>query len=77
MTAFTYRRIRKNSKEFTAAITNATDIRAYSLNNCFSGALVQTIPAYLNNDFSMVHDGKRYHIHVHSNLYFDFTVPEA
>jgi len=77
MTAFAYRRIRKNSKEFKAAIANATDIRAYSLNNCFIGAVVQAIPAYLNNDFSMVHHKGRYHIHVHSNLYFDFTAEVA
>lgn len=67
-----YRRIRKNSKEFKTALANATDIRAYSLNNNFSGAIVQSIPSYLNNNFSMVHHQGRYHIHVHSNLYFDF-----
>lgn len=77
MSAFEYRRIRKNSKEFKAAIANATDIRAYSLDNGFSGKVVESIPSYLNNDFSMVHHKGRYHIHVHSNLYFDFITKEA
>lgn len=77
MAAFNYRRIRKNSREFAAAIANATDIRAYSLNNGFSGKVIEAFPAYLNNDFSIIHDGKRYHAHVHSNLYFDFVTKEA
>lgn len=73
MTAFTYRRIRKNSKEFKAAFANATDIKVYSLSNYFNGSPAAKIDAYDRENCKLIHDGKRYHAHVHSNLYFDFV----
>lgn len=71
MTAFTYRRVRKNSREFKAALANATNIKCYSLENYFSGKPVATVP--YGDDVDLSHDGERYHARVHSNLWFEFT----
>jgi len=71
------RRIRKNAKEFAAAVANAKNIRCYSLDNCFSGKSADVIPAYLANDFELSHDGETYKARVHSNLWYEFNASIA
>lgn len=66
------RTIRKNSKEFEAAIASATAIKAFSLDNGFSGAAVEVFPAWIGRDFRLYAEGDTYKAHVHSNLWYEF-----
>lgn len=64
--------VRKNSKQFKAAIESARDIRVFSLENYFHGKPVDAIPAWIANDFQLVTDGAKYTARVHSNLWYEF-----
>ena len=67
------RTVRKNSREFSLAIAAATDVRIYSLDNCFSGAPVEEFPKWVD-DFKLYSSGDRYKARVHSNLWVEFKV---
>jgi hypothetical protein len=71
------RTIRKNSKEFTAAFANATNIRCYSLSNYFNGSTVAAICDYDRENCKLVHDGETYKARVHSNLWYEFNARTA
>lgn len=66
------RTIRKNSKEFTAAFANATDIVVYSLSNYFNGSPAAKICDYDRTECRLIHNGDHYVAHVHSNLWYKF-----
>ena len=65
------RTIKKNSKEFAAAVAGATDVKVYSLDNCFTGVSVETFPAWVD-DFKLYAIGEMYKARVHSNLWIEF-----
>ena len=67
------RTVKKNSKEFASAVAAATDVRVYSLDNCFSGAPVEGFPEWVD-DFKLYANGDQYKAHVHSNLWVEFKV---
>lgn len=67
------RTVKKNSKEFAAAVAGATDVRVYSLDNGFSGASVEGFPKWIVN-FKLCSKGEGYSAHVHSNLWVEFKV---
>lgn len=67
------RTVKKNSKEFAAAVAGATDVRVYSLDNGFTGAQVEAFPAWID-DFKLYAIGDGYKARVHSNLWVEFKV---
>lgn len=67
------RTVKKNSKEFTKAITSATEIKIYSLDNCFSGVEADEFPRWIRpDDFKLYAKGDAYKARVHSNLWIEF-----
>jgi hypothetical protein len=65
------RTIRKNSKEFTAALKGARNVRVYSLDNGFRGAPVAEFPRWVD-DFALYAGAAGYKARVHSNLWVEF-----
>lgn len=68
------RTVRKNSKEFAAAVSGAKNIKVFSLGNGFTGQPVDEFPQWVGNDFQLVADAGGYKARVHSNLWFEFEV---
>lgn len=67
--------VRKNSKQFSAAIEGARNLRVYSLDNGFTGVAADGFPSWVDrSDIQLVTDGNRYTARVHSNLWFEFEV---
>ena len=67
------RTVRRNSKEFGAAIAGASEIRIYSLDNGFTGADADSFPSWVE-DFKLYARGNEYKAYVHSNLWVEFKV---
>lgn len=66
--------VRKNSKEFAAAVAGAQNIKAYSLENGFTGKPVAEFPKWIGSDFKLARSGDGYSAYVHSNLWYEFEV---
>lgn len=69
------RTVRKNSKEFSSAVASATEVRVYSLDNCFSGVPATEFPTWIGDDFKLYATTNGYKARVHSNLWVEFKVP--
>lgn len=67
--------VRRNTKQFVAAIEGARNIRVFSLDNGFSGTPVDEFPRWIEpSDIQLVVSGEKYTARVHSNLWFEFGV---
>lgn len=67
------RTVRKNYKEFAAAVAGAKNIRIFSLDNCFTGVAAEAFPRWIGaDDFKLTADADGYKARVHSNLWIEF-----
>lgn len=67
------RTVRKNTKEFTAAVAGAKNIRIFSLDNGFTGVAADEFPRWIGaDDFKLIADADGYKARVHSNLWIEF-----
>lgn len=67
------RTVKKNSKEFAAAVAKAIEVRIYSLDNGFTGVSSEGFPKWVD-DFKLYAKGNEYKARVHSNLWVEFKV---
>lgn len=78
-------KIRRNSKRYAAALETASDVRVYTLSNCFVGADCNTLALvrYMTKgsvlgQCELTTDGEgNYTLHVHSNCWFTFKAADA
>lgn len=68
------RTVRKNTKEFAAAVKSARNVRVFSLDNGFSGAAAAEFPRWIGDDFKLYAGTNGYQARVHSNLWVEFEV---
>lgn len=66
-------KIRKNSKQRKDAINNAKGIVKKSLENCFSGEVVESIPSFHVEDSTLYKTNEGYWLYIHSNLSYEWA----
>jgi hypothetical protein len=69
---------RSHKKRFNAVLTNAEEVKRYDLDSSFVGvptANVAPINALERYNFAKLQhkEGNKYVVHVHSNLWYEFT----